>query len=62
MYEREWFMTVPLARPSVFLVRWQDEEAGWKQLQVIAANEGEAVETIGNVVGTHANMRAYPCP
>lgn len=61
MYEREWFMTVPLARPSVFLVRWQDEEAGWKQLQVIAANGDEAVQTVGNVVGSHANMRAYQC-
>lgn len=61
MYEREWYLTVPLARPSVFLVRWQDEESGWKQLQVIAANEDAAVETIGSVVGTYANMRAYPC-
>lgn len=61
MYEREWYLTVPLARPNIFLVRWQDEEAGWKQLQVIAATEREAVETVGNVVGVHANMRAYPC-
>ena len=61
MYEREWYLTIPLARPSVFLVRWQDEEAGWKQIRVIAANDGDAVETFGSVVGTHANMRAYPC-
>ena len=61
MYERDWFMTVPLARPNVFLVRWQDEDSGWKQLQVIAPDEQVALETVGQVVGPHFNLRAYAC-
>ncbi len=59
MFEREWFMTVPLARPSMFLVRWQDEDTGWHQLHVLAKDEQAAVETIGVAVGYHNQLRAY---
>lgn len=43
-----------------YLVRWQDEDAGWKQVQVTATSEQEVRNLMGDLVPhTDLHIRAY---
>lgn len=47
--------------PRIYSVRWQDEDAGWKSMQVIAQTEDEAVSIVLPLAGHPQHLKAYRC-
>jgi hypothetical protein len=57
-----WHMAVPHPQKrGVFLVRWEDEERGWRQIPVVAQDAQAAADTVGDALGRY-DLKVYPCP
>lgn len=46
--------------PRLYSVRWQDEETGWRSMQVIAQSEDEATSIVQPIAGD-VHIKAYRC-
>ena len=46
--------------PRLYSVRWQDDEVGWRSMQVIAQSEDEATSIVQPIAG-EVHLKAYRC-
>lgn len=44
-----------------YVVRWHDEDSGWKSLTVLAKSSQSAEQTVYEALGYSHYVRAFPC-
>lgn len=52
----QWFLPVERA----YMVRWLDDDAGWRSMTVIACSAEEAIATVQPIAG-RPDLKAYRC-